>query len=97
MKDIKINGCRTDLQNFFDNSLKYDINVKLNHTPFIVVNEENNSLDIVHKVSTLLENFGDKPETKVIIQWKGQWNSDFFTFTVGELQIEVDLYKLQNE
>ena len=73
--------------------LKYSLNVKLNHTPFIVIDEDNNSVDVVSKVSDLISKFGSKPDTKVLIQWRGTWNSDFFTFTVGELQDEINLNK----
>lgn len=93
---ITINDCRTDLQSFFQKELKYYLKTKLNHTPFVVVDEVNNSINIVNKVTDLLNKFGSKPETKVLIQWRGQWNSDFFTFTVGELQQEVDKHNLEN-
>ena len=93
MKNLVINGCRTDLKSFFEKELKYSLNVKLNHTPFIVIDEDNNSVDVVSKVSDLISKFGSKPDTKVLIQWRGTWNSDFFTFTVGELQDEINLNK----
>lgn len=96
MKKTVINGCRTDLQSFFQKELKYNLTQKLNHTPFIVLNEADNTIEIVHKVTDLFDKFGSKENTKVLIQWRGTWNSDFFTFTVGELKTEVDIYHLDN-
>ena len=97
MKNVKVNNCREDLKTFFDKELKYYLKTKLSHTPFIVLNEDNNSIDVVDKVTDLLYLFGNKPQTKVMIQWSGKWSSDFFTFTVGDLKKEVEFYNENNK
>lgn len=58
---------------------------KLPHTPFLAFVEKDNDVqvEIVDKVEELLQ----KPdETKVMAQWRGDWRSDFFQFTVGEIR-----------
>lgn len=58
---------------------------KLNHTPFLafVVEGQTVSVRIVKNATKLLEL---TDETKVMVQWKGDWNSDFFHFTVGDVR-----------
>jgi hypothetical protein len=59
---------------------------KLNHTPFIVFQEldEGIVVALVRNKDELLMSYSD--ETKVMVQWKGQWRSDFFQFTVGDVR-----------
>jgi len=85
-KELITNNCRTDFESFYDNVLKYSLKDKFKHHPFIVYNEVDNSLNIINSVNDLMNSFGNKPETKVIQQWGGKWSSDFFTFSIGQLQ-----------
>lgn len=58
---------------------------QLSHTPFMIFRElEDVVVELCHNAKALLENYPD--ETKVLAQWKGQWSSDFFSFTVGEFR-----------
>lgn len=75
---------RTTLHDLFTKS---DIltDKKLNHHPFIVFRDDGDTMGIVivHNAGEL-ERFSN--ETKVMVQWKGKWNSDFFHFTIGDLK-----------
>ena len=80
---MKINTSgRTDIEAFFEKSdIRYYKD--LGHTPALVFNVEGDTVHviIVNNPSELLL-YPDS--TKVMMQWKGQWRSDFFQFTVGE-------------
>ena len=54
---------------------------KLNHTPFIVLN--NDTIELCFNAKDLIENY--LPETKVLGQWEGRWRSDFFSFRISDL------------
>ena len=56
---------------------------KLNHTPLLVfvVSEDTVTVRIIEKPSDLLL-YPD--ETPVMGQWRGEWHSDFFQFTVRD-------------
>src|SRR4030042_710517 len=58
---------------------------KLRHHPFIVFRDDGDFMNviIVNNAKGLLE-FSD--ETKVMVQWKGKWTSDFFHFIIGDLK-----------
>jgi len=75
---------RTTLHDLFTKS-NVLTDKKLNHHPFIVFRDDGDAMNIVivHNAKEL-DKFGD--ETKVMVQWKGKWNSDFFHFTVGDLR-----------
>lgn len=58
----------------------------LNHTPVLLfVPQDGNRLNvvIVHKPISLLEYQDD---IQAMMQWQGNWRSDFFQFTIGELR-----------
>ncbi len=80
---VVTNG-RTDLDDYFRLSGIRE-HKKLPHTPFLVfvVVENIVEIQIVDSASKLLE-FPDG--TQVMAQWRGQWKSDFFKFTVGDLR-----------
>lgn len=52
---------------------------KLNHRPFLMVNE-----GTIEMCDTLAELETYPPETQVLVQWRGEWRSDFFEFTVAD-------------
>ena len=54
---------------------------KLSHTPFIVLND--GQIELCFNMKNLLEKY--PPETEVIGQWKGEWRSDFFHYTIQDL------------
>ena len=75
---------RTDTNDLFKLSgiLKYK---KLDHTPFIIFTTVNDKVEVklAYNKKELLE-FPDN--TKVMVQWQGQWKSDYFTFTVKDVR-----------
>lgn len=85
MSEKVVTTGRTDIDKLFQLS---DIlsSSKLNHTPFIVFQELDESIVIVlvRNKDDLLMSYPD--ETKVMVQWKGNWRSDFFHFTVGDVR-----------
>lgn len=70
---------RTDIDEYFKLSGIREYS-KLNHTPFIVLGDK---IELVFSAKELVENF--KPETEIISQWRGNYNSDFFYFRVSDL------------
>ena len=80
---IEIKG-RRDLPDLFRLSGIRE-SVKLEHTPFLVFDVQNEALTvkIVKSMPELLE-FAD--DTQVMVQWKGKFRSDFFHFTVKDLR-----------
>ena len=78
---IKVAG-RTDLGELFQRA---DIlRAKLVHTPFLVFKETADGIEveIVDQASALL---AYPRSTKVMVQWRGEWRSDFFQMTVGDV------------
>jgi hypothetical protein len=75
---------RTDIDDYFKLSGVLD-SEELNHTPLLafIASEDTVNVRIVHKPAELLS-FPD--ETPVMGQWRGEWRSDFFQFTVGQLR-----------
>lgn len=59
---------------------------KLKHNPFIVF--DSGAVSVIDDLPTLML-FPD--ETQVMVQWPGQWRSDFFTFTVGDVRKALPL------
>ncbi len=84
MSKVIINNVRTEVQSYFHLSGIRETK-RLSHHPFIVFTEaEDIKVEIIDSAKELLEKYPD--ETKVLAQWGGQWSSDFFTFTVGQLR-----------
>jgi hypothetical protein len=85
--DIITSG-RNDLNDFFDN-LNPNEKFSYSHTPFLVFNCSDNTVkvDIVRK-RVDLERYGD--DTKVMKQWGGEYRSDFFHFTLGQMREYFD-------
>ncbi len=78
---VKLAG-RTDLADLF--KLSEILRTKLVHTPFLVFKETEDGLEveIVDQASALR---GYPRSTKVMVQWRGDWRSDFFQMTVGDV------------
>jgi hypothetical protein len=88
MTEIVTTG-RTDLDNLFQKSYILS-SKKLTHTPFIVFQELDDSIVVVlAKNKDDLLAFPD--ETKVMVQWQGNWRSDFFHLTVGDVREYLEL------
>jgi len=63
------------------------------HTPFLVFTiQGDNIIVMIHDNVTDVLSYSD--ETKVMKQWQGNWRSDFFQFTVGQLR---EVLELENE
>ena len=84
LTDRVVTAGKTDLDSLFNKS-----NIlrerELKHHPFLVF-EDNTmfmKMVVVRNANGLLEYSDD---TKVMVQWKGRWSSDFFTFVVGDLK-----------
>jgi hypothetical protein len=75
---------RTTLYDLFTKSNILTDN-KLNHHPFIVFRDDGDSMNVVI-IFNARELFSFSDETKVMVQWKGKWNSDFFHFTIKDLK-----------
>lgn len=75
---------RTDVEAYFEQSGIRE-SKKLKHTPLLVFVEDGHTVEvkIVDNAAALLT-YPDR--TKVMGQWRGQWRSDFFQFTVGQLR-----------
>ncbi len=79
--NVKTAG-RTDLEQYFSISGVFK-NTKLTHTPLLVfvTSEDTVTVEIIDRAKELL-NYPDA--TPVMGQWRGEWRSDFFQFTVGQ-------------
>ncbi len=79
-----ITSGRTDLEEYFKRSgiRQYK---KLTHTPFLVfaISGDTVEVRIEDNAKKLLE-YPD--ETLCMAQWSGEWKSDFFQFSVGDLR-----------
>jgi len=73
---------RTDVDSYFKLSRVFDAE-HLNHTPLLVFSIENDTVrvSLVHNPTELLSMEDD---TQVMGQWRGEWRSDFFRFSVGQ-------------
>ena len=81
MLKIILDG-RTDTDDYFKLSGVFD-SERLTHTPFLVFipSEGTVTVRLIYKPDELVA-FDD--ETPVMGQWRGEWRSDFFQFTVGK-------------
>jgi hypothetical protein len=79
-----ITSGRTDLEDYFRLSGIRE-QKKLAHTPFLafLVSRDAVEVKIVESARALLD-YPD--ETPVMAQWRGQWKSDFFQFSVRDLR-----------
>jgi hypothetical protein len=77
-----ITAGRTDTKDLFEIGDPFQLE-RLNHTPFLVFVEDGDTIhvEIVNSKKKLLA-YPD--ETKVMVQWRGEFSSDFFQFTVGD-------------
>ena len=84
MVKVVLDG-RTDTDDYFKRSGVFD-SERLNHTPLLafIVSEDIVSVRIINKADELLS-LDD--ETPVMGQWRGEWHSNFFQFTVGKYRL----------
>src|SRR4030095_4100517 len=76
---------RTDLEDFFRLSGLVTA-TRLTHTPFLAFVAEGTTVQV-----RIFENAGDlvtvlADDTRVMVQWPGQWRSDFFQMTVADIR-----------
>ena len=78
---------RNDLWDYFEQSGIRERKT-LKHTPFLVFQIEGRTVTVrcIDNAKDLLTWPDDTP---VMGQWQGQWRSDFFQFTVGQLRAHV--------
>ncbi|WP_437713415.1 hypothetical protein WMF45_46785 [Sorangium sp. So ce448] len=79
---VKLAG-RTDVGDIFWQQSGI-LDAKLVHTPFLVFKEVEDGIEveIVEQASALS---AYPRQTKVMVQWRGEWRSDFFQMTVGDV------------
>ena len=79
---------RKDIDDYFKLSGVF-ASERLNHTPLLafITSEDIVTVRIIDKPVALLA-FAD--ETPVMGQWRGEWRSDFFQFTVGQYRQYVE-------
>lgn len=80
---IEFRDVRRDVQELFDKGPLFGW-ARMTHTPFLVI--EPGRVTVEEKGENLLR-LDDA--THVMFQWEGQWRSDWFVFTVGELRAYV--------
>ncbi len=84
MKTEIITEGREASSEFWKSGILY---LRLKFTPFLafVATENKVEVKIVEKAEYFLYAHKDMPdETKVMVQWQGEYKSDFFQTTVGE-------------
>lgn len=83
-----ITAGRTDLEDLISVSGTFGY-TKLNHTPFLVfvTKEDTVEVEVVEKPKDLLR-YSDN--TPVMVQWRGEWRSDFFQFKVGDVRSVIE-------
>lgn len=67
---------------------------ELSHTPFIVLDEKN-GITLCKNAPELVRDFS--PSTIVLIQWRGQWKSDFILLDVGDVILALKENDENNE
>jgi hypothetical protein len=87
MTKIILDG-RVDIDAFFKCSGVFD-SEWLNHTPLLVftASEASVTVRIINKPNELLFLPDDTP---IMGQWRGQWHSDYFQFTVGQYRLYAE-------
>lgn len=83
MNQIVLDG-RTDVDEFFARSGIFD-SEKLSQTPFLafVSDGDVTRVRVIDTIASLLH----LPDvTPVMCQWRGEWRSDYFQFTVGQVR-----------
>ena len=80
---------RTDLDDYFKLS---DIREKKKHVhnPFLVFVKSKSGIK-VELVYCAKELLNYPPSTKIMVQWAGQYSSDFFQFTIGDLKKHIKI------
>ena len=81
---MSIETCgRTDLDELFRGSglLEYK---RLSHTPFLAFIERGGDV-IVEIVDSARKAALLPADTKLMVQWQGQWRSDYFQLTAGDV------------
>jgi hypothetical protein len=86
MATINLAG-RKDVADYFEKSGIRDWK-KLTHTPLLVFLTRDESIE-VRIIDKPVELLALPDDTPVMGQWKGEWRSDFFQFTVGQLRMHI--------
>lgn len=82
---LKMPACRTDADDFFKLSGYFRKGQRWSHYPLLVFIETADGVEIQILNSVAQLTRSTLPDaTQCLQQWGGQWNSDFFTFTLGE-------------
>ena len=81
--EIVLHG-RSDLDAFFDKSDVLTA-AKLAHHPFLAFIQEGDGAVHVRRIDTAADVVRLPEETPLLIQWPGQWRSDYFKLTAGDV------------
>ena len=80
---ISFTGFRNDTDDMW--VLTDLLSAKLTHTPFLACVAVDGGLEV--RVIDRAAGVAELPEdTPVMVQWRGQWRSDFFSTTAGEVK-----------
>ena len=85
---LAIHGVRKDTDELWRSSGVLEWS-KLSHTPFIAITQTEGVIN-VHLIDSAKKAALLPEETPLLIQWKGQWRSDFFQTTAGEVKMQVE-------
>ena len=75
---------RADVEEYFELSGCLECS-KLNHTPFLAFVCQDNVV-VVRIIENALALLALPDDAPVMGQWRGEWKSDFFQFTVGQMR-----------
>ncbi len=78
----------TAVEDYFEKSDVFRVS-KLTHTPFLVFLVSDSGVR-VHLVTSTFELLQLPDDTPVMGQWRGEWRSDFFQFTVGQYRASAE-------
>ena len=77
---VNLQNLRTDLETYFSNYV-FEYPARKQKSPFIVIN--NSRVTSCYYIDQLLK----FPDNALVFQaWPGQWRSDVFHYTVGDLR-----------
>jgi hypothetical protein len=85
MTMLTLPACRTDAAAFLKQSGYYTKGARWQHCPLLVFIEAPEGVEL--RIVDTAAQLRDSPlpdETRCMQQWRGEWRSDWFGFTLGE-------------
>jgi hypothetical protein len=82
---ITLPPCRSDTATFFSDSGYYSKSSRWSHCPVLAFAATDGQVEVQILASPTQVKQSQLPDsTPCMQQWRGQWSSDFFAFTLGE-------------